>query len=65
MRNALIRVKPLTQIVISIVLVAFAVIGITNAGHVAAKIVYGILIVVGLTLLSTGVRRRQASQNKP
>lgn len=65
MRNTLDRVSPLTQIVISVVLLAFATMGILNAVHGAAKIVYAIVIVVALVLLAYGVRRRRSSQERP
>lgn len=61
MRNPLSRVTPVTQIVISVVLLAFSVMGIANASHAAAKVVYAVVIAGALVLLATGVRRRQSS----
>lgn len=62
MSNPLNRISPLAHIVVSVVLLAFSVMGITNAEHSAAKVVYAVLIVVGVVLLVGGVRRRRDVQ---
>jgi hypothetical protein len=54
------RISPLAQIVASCVLVAFGLLGVTNATHFAAKIVYGVVIAVGLLLVAVGFRRRRS-----
>lgn len=59
MRTLARRVSPLAHIVASVVVVAFGTLGITNANHTSAKVVYGVLIAVGLLLVMTGVRRHQ------
>ena len=64
MRRLTDKISPTAQIAASCVLVAFAALGITNASHDAAKIVYGILTVLGLALITTGIRRRQNERGR-
>lgn len=64
MRRLTGRISPTAHLAASIVLVAFAALGITNASHDAAKIVYGILIVLGLALVTTGILRRQHERGR-
>ena len=64
MRKLATRISPAAHIAASTVLVAFAILGITNATHVAARIVYGVLIVIGGVLVATGIRRRRHDPNR-
>lgn len=58
MTNPLNRISPPAHIVVRVVL-AFSVMGITNAVHGAAEVVYAVLIVAGIVLLVGGLRRRR------
>lgn len=64
MRTIARKVSPIAQIAASVVVVAFGILGITNATHTSAKLVYGILIAIGLILVVTGIRRRQRGRTQ-
>lgn len=55
--NPVNRLPKWAVVTIGIVLFLFALLGITNSEHAAAKVVYAALIVVSLALVTLGLRR--------
>ncbi len=52
--------SPLVQLAGGALILAFAVLGITNSVHASARVFYAALIVLGLGCVTLGVRRRRS-----
>jgi hypothetical protein len=59
------RLPPAALITIGIVLSLFALLGLTNAEHTSAKIVYAILLPVAIGTAVQGFRKRRRDGTKP
>ncbi len=57
----MIRLPKWAVVTIGVVLFLFALLGITNSEHIAAKVVYAALIVLSLAVVTIGLRRPAAA----
>lgn len=59
------KLPPPALITIGVVVTMFALLGLTNAEHTAAKIFYAVLLPVAIGLALLGLRRRRSNGTKP